>query len=272
MPPLAADTITSLDNPLVRQARSLQDASGRRRHHAFLVEGLRLVEAAVELASPSFVLHTSEFGRSDPRERAALRRARAAGAPVREVSERVLAHVAGTVTPQGIVAALPLPEPHAGLAAPDGGTLTVLLDGVSDPGNAGTLLRSAAGAGVTRVWCARGTVDVFSPKVVRAGAGAHFHCALATDLGWATIRAHLPAGAPVLVADAAAAQRYWEVDWTQPGVLILGSEAHGASGEARALATGAVSIPITYVESLNVGVAGSIILFEALRQRLASQE
>jgi TrmH family RNA methyltransferase len=231
-----------------------------------------LVEAAAEAAAPSLVLHRPGFGWTDERERALLRSVRGSGAQVREVSERVLEHVADTVTPQGIVAVMPLPESDAALAGPAGEGLILVLDGVGDPGNAGTLLRSAVGAGVDRVWCVKGTVDVFSPKVVRAGTGAHFHYALATDLSWGTIRAHLPPGRAVLVADAAAEQRYWEVDWTQPSVLVLSSEAHGVSDEARTLATGAISIPITHIESLNVGVAGSVILFEAQRQRLTMNQ
>jgi TrmH family RNA methyltransferase len=272
MPSTTTETITSLDNPLVRLARSLQEASGRRRHRAFLVEGLRLVEAAAEAARPSLVLHGPGFGWTDERERALLRAVRGSGAQVREVSERVLEHVADTVTPQGIVAVMPLPASDIALATPAEEGLILVLDGVGDPGNAGTLLRSAVGAGVDGVWCVKGTVDVFAPKVVRAGAGAHFHGVLATDLSWDTIRAHLPLGRPVLVADAAAEQRYWEVDWTRPSVLVLSSEAHGASEEARALATGTVSIPIAHVESLNVGVAGSVILFEAQRQRLTKNQ
>ena len=266
-----AEPISSLDNPLVRLAHSLQDGSGRRRHSAFLVEGLRAVEAALEAAAPLHVLHTPGFGRSVARERALLRLALHHGASVRAVAPRVLAHVSDTVTPQGVVAVLPLPDANAALNAPAGDGPTLLLDGVSDPGNAGTLLRSAVGSGVDRVWCARGTVDVFAPKVVRAGAGAHFRCQVAVDLAWGTIRAHIPESTPVLIADAAARRRYWDVDWTRPSVLVLSSEAHGASDAARELATGAVSIPISGIESLNVGVAGSVILFEALRQRLLKE-
>jgi TrmH family RNA methyltransferase len=246
-------------------ARSLQERSGRQRQHAFLVEGLRLVEAAVAAATPQVILHTAAFAAAGRREHALLAVARGSGAQVREVADRVLASITDTVTPQGVVAVMPLPESAPAVDGATGG-LTLVLDAVGDPGNAGTLLRSAAAAGVARVWAAKGTVDLFSPKVVRAGAGAHFHCPLATDLSWDTLRAHLPPDAPVLVADAAAHRPYWDVDWTQPTVLVLSSEAHGASDDARALATGAVAIPIQHVESLNVGVAGSILLFEARRQ------
>jgi TrmH family RNA methyltransferase len=267
MPSAIADTvITSPDNPLIRLARSLKDGHGRRRHGAFLVEGVRLVEEAAEAVTPQYVLHVPDFGTAAGRERALLDRLRTRGVDVRTAAPWVLAHATDTVTPQGVIAVVPQPKAEDALAAA-GNELVVVLDAVGDPGNAGTLLRSAVGAGVRRIWAAKGTVDVFSPKVVRAGAGAHFRCAIAADLEWGTIRAHLPAGAQVLVADAGARRRYWEVDWTRPSVLVLSSEAHGASPEARELAIGTVGIPIAHVESLNVGVAGSVILFEALRQR-----
>src|SRR5207248_7759466 len=102
-----AESITSLDNPLVRMARSLQERSGRERQHAFLVEGLRLVEAAVAAATPQVVLHTAAFGAAGRREHAILTVARRSGVQVREVADRVLASVTATVTPQGGVAAMP---------------------------------------------------------------------------------------------------------------------------------------------------------------------
>jgi TrmH family RNA methyltransferase len=103
---------------------------------------------------------------------------------------------------------------------------------------------------------------------VRAGAGAHFQVGIVAGIGWDAIAAALPVGAPVYVADARAEWAYWHVDWTNPATIVVSSEAHGASDAARLLATGAIGIPMQAgVESLNAGVAGSIILFEALRQR-----
>jgi TrmH family RNA methyltransferase len=266
------EPITSLENPHVKLARSLLQAAGRRRHRGFLVEGLRLVEAATAQARPRLVLHLPSFGQRDPRERSLLRRLRGAGVPVRPVTERVLAHVTATVTPQGIVAVMPLPEAAPAATAPGANGLALILDGVSDPGNAGTLLRSAAGAGASLVLTSRDTVDVYSPKVVRAGAGAHFYVRLGADLDWSAIRQALPAGCAIWLADARAPRRYWEVDWTRDCAVIVSNEAHGPSQPARELATGSVSIPVQHVESLNAGVAGSILLFEARRQRAITQQ
>jgi len=269
------EPISSTDNPQVRLARSLHEPSGRRKHAAFLVEGLRLVEAAVEAGAPQLVFHSVAFGLVDGRERALLRRLAGSGAGVRAVTDRVLQHVSDTVTPQGIVAVMSLPglEPtrqRAALEARRVVGLDLILDGVSDPGNAGTLLRSAAAAGVGRIFCVPGTVDVYGPKVVRAGAGAHFQLSLVTgaDADWRAIQGATPACAGVYLAEARGSLPYWEVDWTRPSVLIVGSEAHGASEAARQLAATTITIPMAGdVESLNAAVAGSIILFEALRQR-----
>lgn len=274
--------ITSLENPQVRFAHSLLEHAGRRRHGSFLVEGLRLVEDASTVARPLLVLHGTAFGRSDARERVLLRRLQAADVPTRAVADRVLGYVADTVTPQAIVAVMPLPgqdarpqrlpaaggPERAGAGDTPHGDLTLVLDQVGDPGNAGTLLRSAAGAGVSSVIAARGTVDLYAPKVVRAAAGAHFCLFLSTDQSWDAIADQLGEGYQVLLADARAATPYWAVDWTKPSALIVSHETHGASLASQALAAGTIAIPIRHVESLNVAIAGSVILFEALRQRL----
>ncbi|MDQ3699545.1 MAG: RNA methyltransferase, partial [Chloroflexota bacterium] len=255
------EPISSPDNPQVRLARSLLDASGRRRQRAFLVEGLRLMEAAAEVAVPRLVLYAPPFGQRDARERRLLRTLQRATCPVRPVTRSVLAWVTDTVAPQGIVAVMPfLGARPVGAGGP---ALVLILDSVGDPGNAGTLLRTAAGAGVTSVVATKGTVDLYAPKVVRAGAGAHFLLDVHTDLEWDTLPGWLPTSCQVLLADAGAATPYWGVDWTGPSALVVSSEAHGASAGARAGISGGVSIPSHRVESLNVAVAGSIILFEA---------
>ena len=262
------EPITSTDNSLVKLARSLHEAKGRARQRAFLVEGLRMVEAASAAGAPQIVLHTPDFGSSGERGDALLRRLAAGGAQVRSVTERVFAHVSDTVTPQGIVAVVPLSDGTMRSAAAP--ALELILDELGDPGNAGTLLRTAAAAGVTRVLSANGTVDLFAPKVVRAAAGAHFSLGLGPARSWSDLLSILLPDVQVVLADASAPRRHWDVDWRRPSALIVSSEARGASDHARRLATERVSIPMEAgVESLNAGVAGSIILYEALRQRTA---
>lgn len=185
--------------------------------------------------------------------------------PVRVVAERPFAALTDTVSPQGILAVFPFPEP-----APTEGAvvpLVLVLDRIRDPGNLGTLLRAAAGAGVTTVYLSTASVDPFNPKVVRAGMGAHFRVPLRPldEEAAATLRRDVPLR--VLTA-AGAPTPYHAVDWRGPAAVIVGSEADGVGPEVAALATARAGIPLAArVESLNAAVAGAVLLFEAARQR-----
>ncbi len=125
----------------------------------------------------------------------------------------------------------------------------------------------AKAAGAERVITVKGTVDVFSPKVVRAAMGVHFRLPIAYDRRWDEIEQELR-GRPILLAEAGGEVPYHQVDWIRPSALLVGGEAHGPGEEARSLATGTVAIPMRgRVQSLNVAMATSIIVFEAARQR-----
>lgn len=188
-----------------------------------------------------------------------------------EASPKVIKHAGDTATPQGILAAAKMAGFSARVDPAD--PIVLVMDGIGDPGNAGTLLRSALGAGVRSVLASRGNVDLFAPKVVRGGMGAHFHLELGVDLSWEEIGASLGQGRAVVVADARAQPPYYRFDWRRPSALVVGGEAHGPSDEALRQATARVSIPLAAgVESLNAAVAGSVILFEAKRQREESSE
>jgi TrmH family RNA methyltransferase len=181
-----------------------------------------------------------------------------------EVSDKVMAACSDTETPAGILAVMPMPR----LAPAPRPTFVLIVDALRDPGNLGALLRSAAAAGVDAVWLAPGTVDAYSPKVVRGAMGAHFRIPI-DAIEWDRIATHVD-GLDVWLADGAAETSYTQVDWTRPCALIVGGEAHGASAEAARLARGRARIPMARaVESLNAGVAASVILFEAARQRRA---
>jgi TrmH family RNA methyltransferase len=144
--------------------------------------------------------------------------------------------------------------------------LILILDGLRDPGNLGTILRSAEAVDVGYVILAPGSVDLYNPKVVRGAMGAHFRLPVHA-LDWPAISGAV-AGRDVWLADAAGRVSYDAVDWSRPSVLIVGGESAGATEEAAALSTGRVSIPMAAgAESLNAAMAASVILFEAARQR-----
>ena len=152
------------------------------------------------------------------------------------------------------------------LPFPSSPSLVVILDSLSDPGNLGTLMRASLAAGADGLLLTPGSVDPFSPKVIRSGMGAHFKLPFQIA-DWAEISI-LAQNLTLLLADMDSGASMWDTDLTVPVGIILGSEAHGPGAEARRLANQAVHIPIhPAVESLNAAVAGAVLLFEASRQR-----
>jgi TrmH family RNA methyltransferase len=256
--------ISSLTNSHVKHIRSLAaDRRERRRERLFVLEGVRLVaDALAQRGALELLLYAPEQLDETPAGQQLheqLRRLPASYA----ATQQVVAAAADTVHPQGVVALARWPQ-----IAPERPGVILVLDAIQDPGNLGTLLRSAEAVGVAQVLCAGGTVDAYSPKVVRAAMGAHMRLALDQDLGWDAIDDRLALVDQVYAADAEARMPYYAADWRQPGALIVGNEPHGLSEAARTRATKLISIPMKgRAESLNVAMAGSVILFEALRQR-----
>jgi TrmH family RNA methyltransferase len=257
-------TITSLHNERVKLVRALQSQpKTRRKANRAVLEGARLVGDAVAAgAVPDFVLITPDTGAPDSPAFSILEGLRARGVPVLLVAPEIMAHAADTQTPQGILAVVPTPR----LALPDRLLLALILDAIAEPGNLGTLLRTAAAAGADAVLLAPGCVDPLNPKALRAGMGAHFRVPVA-EMGWPAINARCE-GLTVYRAEADAPLLYSQVDWTAPAALVIGSEAHGLSEAARQLAPEGIAIPMANgAESLNAAAAAAVILFECRRQR-----
>lgn len=189
------------------------------------------------------------------------------GVPSFDVSEPVLATMADTVTPQGVVAVAEMrPASVFDVAA---GDLVLVLASVRDPGNAGTLVRSAEAAGAAGVVFSQGCVDPYGPKTVRAAAGALFRVPIVRDVGLAdALQVLREAGHRVIGADATSPDAVDQADLGGKTTFVLGNEAWGVPVEAEGLLDTAVRIRMPGpAESLNVAVAGSILLFEAVRQR-----
>lgn len=253
--------ITSSHNPRLKLVRALLGrARERRQAKAFVAEGIRLVEEALAAGWPFRFVLAGE--RLSERGEMLLARLQAQGVAVERVLNRLLDAVSDTETTQGILAVLDLPAPNVQLPTCD---FILIPDQIRDPGNLGTLLRTAAAAGVQAVLLPPETTDAFAPKVVRAGMGAHFRLPLLA-LSWDEIRERT-SGLRLLLAEMNA-RPCWETDLRRPLALIIGSEAEGVSPAARALATESISIPMPgKMESLNAGVAGAILMFEVVRQR-----
>lgn len=255
--------ITSTHNPKIQWVRALNARSTERRQaRAFVVEGVRLGEEAYHAGwQAELVLYTAELER---RGLAVVEGFAGRGAPVEVVSEQVMRAASDTETPQGLLIvlemrSLPLPP------APD---FIFVADGVRDPGNLGGMLRTAAAAGVDLVCLAPGTVDAFSPKVVRAGMGAHFRLPLFSG-AWEEIGDLLGnSGARIYLAAAGEGISYLQADLSGKVALVVGGEAAGAGTSARKVAHQIVHIPMPGgFESLNAAAAAAILMFEVVRRR-----
>jgi len=257
--------IFSRKHPLIQLARSLRERRGRERERAFLVEAPRIIADALKTGfRPNLLFYAP--ARCGDLEQQIVERARQLGVRLVPISQALLEYVAETVTPQPLIAVFPIPDLPFRLPEREH-ALVLLLDRLQDPGNMGTLLRSALGAGAHAVLLTPGTVDPYNPKVVRAAAGAHFHLPIRV-LSADDVQALVEVLPQRVVADPRARLLYDEVDWTAPSLLVIGSEAHGTSDSVERVATHRVAIPLRGgLDSLNAAVAGSIILFEAARQR-----
>jgi TrmH family RNA methyltransferase len=256
--------IVSPANPHIKHIRSLAaDRRTRRRERMFMLEGVRLVADALAYgADLTLALYAPEQLAGTAEGQALLARLELLPAAT-AATPQVVAAAADTQHPQGVVALARWPQVEPGRPG-----LILVVEGAQDPGNLGTLLRSAEAVGMAQVLCVAGTVDLYAPKVVRGAMGAHFRLAMEQDLDWQAVGEKLAGVDHVYGADARASMPYYAADWRQPGALVLGSEAHGLSETAYGYITQPIGIPMRGgAESLNVAVAGSVILFEALRQR-----
>ena len=255
--------ITSTKNQKIKEIRALQSrAKIRREEKAFVVEGVRLAEEAVSTEwLPNLCLYTEEISE---RGKEILSTLKEQNTPIEEVAPHVMKAASDTQTPQGILLVLPFKT----LPMPEKLDFVLIADQVRDPGNLGTLLRSAAAAGAQAVILLEGGVDVFSPKVLRGAMGAHFELPIHT-LTYDEIHAlNTQNNLNLLVAAAEEGIPYTQADLTKPLVLVVGGEAEGASSELQEKADGFIHIPMPGGgESINAGVAGAVILFEVVRQR-----
>jgi len=252
--------ITSSQNSKLKLVRTLMGrAKERREANAFVVEGVRLVEEAVNAGwNFQFVLYSD--GLSE-RGQALVETLSTNNIEVDDVAGDLLQKLSDTESPQGILAVLSNSE----LPIPDSPNFILIPDQIRDPGNLGTLLRTAAATGVQAIFLPPETADVFSPKVLRAGMGAHFRLPI-HSMAWEEIKTKTKE-MQIFLADMGGTS-CWETDLRKPLALIIGGEAAGASDEAQRLASQNISIPMAgNVESLNAGVAGSVLMFEVVRQR-----
>jgi len=275
--------ITSTSNQHIARLHALHTSKGREAEQAWLIEGPHLLEAALDAGVlPELIVYDPERFTHDAEGRRLLGRlmeARAGGVEVYEATPAAIERGSDTRTPPGVLAAVGIaasaPERVRSRRPRRRRPILLVLDAIGDPGNLGTILRSALAADVDEVLLAPGCADPLGPKVVRAGSGSHFHLPVRANLDWETVKRQIagaPAAEQILLAEASATLSYDTVDLTRRTALVIGNEAHGPSPEAHGLMAEAIGIPMwNKVESLNAAVATSVILFEAARQCRAAK-
>jgi TrmH family RNA methyltransferase len=252
--------LSSPKNPKVAGAARLKKRAFRDREARFLVEGAQCVGEAIREGALQVLFSVEEV---DP----LVARARNEGVETHVVSGDVMAHLTSTVTPQGLVGIsafldVPLDE------VPAGGCLAILHE-VRDPGNAGTVVRSADAAGASGVVFTDSSVDPYNPKAVRASAGSLYHLPIVRGPSTADVMGSLSArGVQVLAMHAAGAEDLYRADLSGPVAFVFGNEARGLPSEIIELADSSVRVPHAgRAESLNLAAAATVCLFEWARRR-----
>jgi TrmH family RNA methyltransferase len=260
--------IQSVQNPRVKEWAQLLERKGRQKQRRYLVEGTHLVEEAIRAKAPiASILYSLEKGLPETLY------AQAEQLEWVGVSEAVLAKCSDTQTPQGVLAVIEKKPPAAEAFLAFNSDLVVVIDGVQDPGNLGTIIRSADAVGASGVLLGAGTVDLYNPKTIRSTMGSLFHLPIAEgDLAeW--LPAARSKGIRIVGTSLQASRSCYDADLTQPTWLVFGNEGQGISPQTAALVTDQVIIPMQgKAESLNVAMAATVLLFEAARQRRFAQQ
>jgi RNA methyltransferase, TrmH family len=267
--------ITSTANAAVKAARKLARSHGREPGGAFLVEGPQSVREAVR----GGLLQLFVTDEAESRQAEVIAAARAAGAEILPVSPAVLASLATTVTPQGLVGVARLPA--AGLdSVLDRAGLVVVCHEIRDPGNLGTVIRTADAAGADAVLLTGDSVDARNPKAVRASAGSLFHLPVVAPCGWDdVVNGCRVRGVRLVAADARGGTGHTDADLSAPVALVLGNEAWGLPATVLGDCDAVVAVAMHpggragyggAAESLNLAATAAVVLFEAVRQARAA--
>jgi TrmH family RNA methyltransferase len=260
--------LTSKDNPLIKTIRRASLGSRRAPGQLVVAEGIRVLEevnkAGCEVEA---VVFSERFGATE-REKCLLEIWCTRGVRIYKTKEALFKSISSVDTPQGAVALVRAPELALDRAQPGADALVLFACGIQDPGNLGTLIRTAAAAGTSLMCTTRGTVSARNPKVLRSSAGMFFHLPLVEHVEAFDFQSYCAFHAiRIYRTDAREGVPYTEADMRSPCAILLGNEGSGMVDEEFA-GFPAIRIPMAQgVESLNVAMAGAVILFEASRQR-----
>ena len=278
------ELITSVNNQRVKDIADLKQKKYRMESGLFFAEGLRAVQEAVQYAEVTDLFFTAA---EEKKLTEILNAAKEKGARLYQADDKVMAKLSDTKTPQGVLAVIRIPEQSLQKLRPgvmlriadkqnqsarvetDNNAPVIILDRIQDPGNLGTMIRTADAVGALGIILLEGCVDAYSPKVVRASMGSLFHLPVVQDifpeeaLTWCYRHGYEPAATAMK-----GAANLYKADISKKMAFIFGNEANGVSEELQAAAETRLFIPMAgLTESMNVAMAAGIVLFEGLRQR-----
>jgi TrmH family RNA methyltransferase len=259
--------LTASQNPLIKEVRMLKNKSAREKKGLYFIEGTRFVSEALKFSKEIRYLVVSEsFSNGEQ-----MKQIEGSFQNIYQVPDSLFRELSDTQTPQGILAVMGIKYNRLDEAELSGGLL-VILDSIKDPGNMGTIIRTADAAGCTGIIVPEGCVDIYNPKVLRSTMGSIFHLPVfrcenisqaletAKNKGFKLCASHLEGAVSI-----------YEADLSGSTALVIGSEAEGICRETIDKADLLIKIPMEgKAESLNASVAAGIMIFEAMRQRLAS--
>jgi|GEM_PF-55015 len=249
--------VTSPSNASLKITRRLHSRSGISKHGLFLMEGPRFILDHLRRSAPQWLILSGE---ATDLAADAARESSAAGARVLEVPAAIFDEVSDTETSQGVIGVFPLPSADIGSFSPSG--LTVLLDGVSDPGNMGAIIRSAAAFGCGGVIAGKGSCFPYIPKVTRSAAGTNTLLPVIPEVDLPAFMERHAGEMEFLGAEASGRSIGDILPEAASRGLVVGSEAHGISTAVRGLLNTSVAVPMTgTVESLNAAVSASILIY-----------
>jgi TrmH family RNA methyltransferase len=256
--------ITSKDNALFKELKLLAtNSAARRKAGQTLLDGIHLAQSALDFGVTPAYCVVAESAEFHPEVATILDRCEAAFVKCISLPDAMYNMVSQVENGIGILLLVDIPK----ASVPEALTVSaVLLDDIQDPGNFGSILRSAAAAGIKRIYCSSGTASAWSPKVLRAGMGAHFLLDIIENTDLAEVIA--TSEVPVLATSSYATKTIYQADLSGPCAWLMGHEGQGVSEVLMALATDTVIIPhLGKVESLNVAAAAAVCFFEQVRQQ-----
>lgn len=264
------EIITSSQNKYIKQIKSLHSKKYRDYLGQYIIEGFKMVDEALEYHKPFYLLLLSEASSNTVEGDALICKCEETNIPVYVGSEKVFAEASEMETPQGILAVIYKGEQEIEEVTHNPAFNIVILDSVRDPGNVGTIIRTADACGMNAIVLSKGCVDLYNSKTIRATMGSMFHIPVFTDVEIVRFIEKLKTlNAAVLGADPHSSISCIDIESSGCTAIVIGNEANGLSDEVKAVTTQNITIPMPgKAESLNAGIAAAILMYEfAIRKK-----